>query len=102
MNKPKVIEISPTLFEVMNYSVKLQKRNGRLLLLCSCQNHARFCKENPFCYHKQLVIEYINLKKIRKEIDKLLNFYKEQVEIKSQFDAEVFLDDLNNLKKVCN
>ena len=65
MNKPKVIQISETLFEVLNYSVKLQKRRGRTLLLCSCQNHAKFCLENPFCLHKQLVLEYINTKEIK-------------------------------------
>jgi len=98
MNKPKVIEISPTLFEVLNYSVKLQIKKGRTLLLCSCTNHTKFCNENPFCYHKQLVIEYINLKDIRSKINKLIEFYEGQVNIKSKIDAEVILNDLKGLK----
>ena len=102
MQKPKVKQISETLFEVLGYSVKLQTRRGRTLLLCSCQNHSRFCNENPFCYHKQLVLEYIHLKKIREEINKLIEFYELQKGIKSKFDAEVFLNDLLNLKQICN
>jgi len=100
MNKPKVKQISETLFEVLDYSVKLQKRKGRTLLLCSCTNHAKFCGENPFCYHKQLVIEYINLKEINQKIDNLIKFYEEQSQIKSKFDAEVFLSDLQSMKNL--
>ena len=98
MNKPKVKEISETLFEVLNHSVKLQKRKGRTLLLCSCINHTKFCLENPFCYHKQLVLEYINLKPIKNKINKLIKFYEGQVSIKSKIDAELILNDLKNLK----
>ena len=98
MKKPKVNEISPTLFEVLNHSVKLQTKKGRTLLLCSCTNHTKFCLENPFCYHKQLVIEYINLKDIKNKINKLIKFYEGQKEINMKINAEVILDDLKNLK----
>ena len=98
MNKPKVTEISPTLFKVLNYSVKLQTRKGRTLLLCSCINHTKFCLENPFCYHKQLVIEYINLKEIRSKINKLIEFYERQKEINMQINPDIILNDLRNLK----
>jgi len=99
MKKPKVKEISPTLFEVLGYSVKLQTKKGRTLLLCSCTNHTKFCNENPFCYHKQLVLEYINLKGIREEIDRLITFYKVQKGIKSKIPAEIILDDLERIKR---
>ncbi len=98
MNKPKVKEISPTLFEVLNHSVKLQKRKGRTLLLCTCTNHTKFCLENPFCYHKQLVIEYINLKEIKSKINKLIEFYEGQKEINMQINPDIILNDLNNLQ----
>jgi len=67
MNKPKVTEISSTLFEVLNYSVKIQTKKGRVLLLCSCQNSSYFANNN-FCYHKQLVIEHINTREIKSKI----------------------------------
>ena len=98
MNKPKVNEISPTLFEVLNHSVKLQKRKGRTLLLCTCTNHTKFCLENPFCYHKQLVIEYINLKDIKSKINKLIEFYEGQKGINMQINPDIILNDLKNLQ----
>jgi len=98
MNKPKVIQISTTLFEVLNHSVKLQTRKGRTLLLCTCTNHTKFCLENPFCYHKQVVVEYINLKDIKNKVDKLIKFYEGQKEINMQINPEIILNDLNNLK----
>ena len=98
MNKPKVKQISETLFEVLGHSVKIQIRKGRKLLLCSCQNHTKFCNENPFCFHKELVIEFISTKKLREELNKLIEFYKLQEGIKSKFDAGIFLNDLINLQ----
>lgn len=97
MNEPKVKEISETLFEVLSYSVKIQTKQGRKILLCSCQNSSRFANNN-LCYHKQLVLNHINKKKIRKQINELITFYEAQREIKAKFDADVFLYDLNNLK----
>lgn len=99
MNKPKVKQISETLFEVLSHSVKIQKRSGRTLLLCDCQNHSRFCNENPFCYHKQLVLEHINLQPIKKAIKELTLFWDGQKNIKVE-NAELFLDDLNKLNRI--
>jgi len=96
MNKPKVTEISPTLFEVLNHSVKLQKRRGRLLLLCSCTNSSYFANNN-FCYHKQLVFEYLNLKEIKDKINKLIKFYEGQKEINMDVKPDMILNDLNKL-----
>ena len=98
MNKPKVKQISETLFEVLNHSVKLQKRTGRTLLLCDCQNHTKFCTENPFCLHKRLVLEYINTKEIKNKINKLIEFYEGQKEIKMDIKPEIIINDLKNLK----
>ena len=97
MNKPKVKEISPTLFEVLNNSVKIQTKKGRQILLCSCTNSSRFA-DNNFCFHKRLVLEHLNLKPIKDKINKLIKFYEGQVSIKSKIDAELILNDLNKLK----
>ena len=96
MNKPKVKQISETLFEVLGYSVKLQKRRGRLLLLCSCTNSSYFANNN-FCYHKQLVFKYLNLKEIKDKINKLIKFYEGQKEINMQINPDIILNDLNKL-----
>ncbi len=97
MNKPKVIQISPTLFEVLNNSVKLQVKKGRLILLCSCTNSSRFA-DNNFCFHKKLVIEHLSLKPIKEKINKLIKFYEGQKEINMQINPDIILNDLKNLK----
>jgi len=91
--KHKVTQISETLFEVLGHSVKLQKRKGRTLLLCSCTNSSRFANNN-FCWHKELVLEYLNLKKINQKIDELIKQYS----LKLPINSDVVLNDLRNLK----
>lgn len=100
MNKPKVKEISRTLFEVNGHSVKIQTRRGRKLLLCDCINHTKFCLENPFCWHKELVAEHISKKTTKKELDKLIDQYKIAVEIKGLIEPRTFLNDLKNLRRI--
>ena len=95
--KHKVTQISETLFEVLGHSIKLQKRKGRILLLCSCTNSSYFANNN-FCYHKQLVLEYINTKEIKNKINKLIKFYEGQREIKMNIKPEIIINDLKNLK----
>ena len=102
----RVNKISETLFEVMGYSVKIQIKKGRKLLLCSCQNHARFCNENPFCYHKELVIRYLATENLSRRLDELLNEYKSYLDLniankmKKQEDILVMIiEDLENLRR---
>ena len=100
--KPKVIEISKTLFEIpeLKHSVKIQTKQGRTLLICSCTNDTKFCNESPFCYHKQIVTQYLALKPINEKLDKLINTYSGFANIKAKFDAEVFLGELKKLKRL--
>ena len=100
MNKPKVTEISSTLFEVNGYSVKIQTKPGRRLLLCSCMNHTKFCNENPFCYHKERVLEYIFTKQIREKIDNLIPIYENWVKCDLPINPKLCLNDLKNLKRI--
>ena len=100
MNKPKVTEISPTLFEVLGHSVKIQTRKGRKLLLCDCINHTKFCLENPFCYHKELVVEHILKKPIKERLDKSIKEYENYSKLKLNVSAEAMLNDLKNLRRV--
>ena len=98
MNKPKVTEITPTLFKVLGYSVKIQTRRGRKLLLCSCINHQKFCLENPFCYHKELVVEHILTQPIKKRLDKLIELYENWCEMKLPQNPKLMLSDLKSLR----
>ena len=100
MQKPKVTEISPTLFEVLGHSIKIQTKKGRKLLICDCFNDTKFCNESPFCRHKELVVGYILKKPTKEKLDKLIKFYEGQVEIKSNINAEIILNDLNELRRI--
>ena len=100
MQKPKVTEISSILFEVLGHSVKIQTKKGRKLLLCDCLNHTKFCLENPFCYHKELVVEHILKEEIRKKLDKLIGEYENYSKLKLNVSPEAMLNDLKNLRRV--
>lgn len=51
--------------QVKDKLVALKRKPGRVLDSCSCQNHARFCKENPRCAHKMAAITFIVMKRIK-------------------------------------
>ena len=99
-NKPKVIQLSENCFQVLNHSIIFKNKPGRRLLLCSCMNHTKFCNENPFCYHKERVLEYIFTKQIREKIDNLIPVYENWVKCNLPINPELCLNDLKNLKRI--
>ena len=99
MNKPKVTEISGTLFEVLGHSVKIQTRKGRKLIICDCDN-ASYFGHNQFCYHKELVIEHILTKPLKDKLDKLIEVYQNWCNLKLPQNPELMLDDLKNLRRI--
>ena len=100
MNKPKVIEISKRMWKIpqLGHLVTLQIKKGRRIWTCNCQNHARFCVENSWCYDKELVNEYIVKKPILEHLDRLIKFYEGQKEINMQIKPEIIINDLKSLK----
>ena len=97
MNKPKVTEISNRMFEVLEHNIIFQKKKGRTIILCSCQNSTKFI-DNNFCYHKQLVLEYIYTSKLKNKINQLIEFYKLNKD--KEFSSHLFLNELNKLKRI--
>ena len=85
---------------MLNHSVKIQTRKGRRLLLCDCKNHTKFCLENPFCYHKELVIEHIFKKPIKEKLDKLISVYENWCRMKLPQNPELMLNDLKDLQRM--
>lgn len=96
----KVKQITPTIFEVMNHSVKIQTKKGRCLLICSCHNDTRFCLESPICSHKLAVIIYLVNKNLNKNIDKLISDYTKYKDCDLVPSVDLFLSELNNLKNI--
>ena len=99
MNKPKVTEISETLFEVGGHSVKIQTKRGGRLLICDCDNASLF-DHNQFCSHKELVMGYRFKKPVKQAVDKLIKDYEGFLHIKGKLEPYAFVNDLKNLKRL--
>ena len=53
------------IIQVGEHQVIMTKKDGRTLDSCSCQNHAKFCKENPRCSHKLAVATYMVMRRVK-------------------------------------
>ncbi len=40
------------LIDVDEKIVRIFNKQGRTLVSCTCENHVKFCKEQPLCKHK--------------------------------------------------
>jgi len=63
----KVIGVVPDkiTIQVGKEIVTFFKRPGRVMDSCSCENHSRFCNENPRCVHKLAASTYIIMRRIK-------------------------------------
>ncbi|MFA6073932.1 MAG: hypothetical protein WC758_07495 [Candidatus Woesearchaeota archaeon] len=95
----KVVQISKTMFNVEDHSVKLQKRNGATLLICDCLNEVYNSNSPAFCLHKFAVITYLANRDFIERLDKLIEQYKLFSKQKLNVSQECFIDDLNSIKE---
>jgi len=51
--------------QVGDHLVVLTKKAGRVLDSCSCENHSRFCVENPRCSHKMAAETYLIMRRVK-------------------------------------
>ena len=51
--------------QVKEHLVTFKKMPGRVMDSCSCQNHSRFCKENPRCAHKLAAATFIVMRRLK-------------------------------------
>jgi len=69
INKGKVEIIGYNQYSIKvgvgDHLVTFQKKAGRVEDSCSCQNHARFCKENPRCSHKLAAATFIVMRRLK-------------------------------------
>jgi hypothetical protein len=93
----KVKQISETLFEVEGHSVKIQKKSGRSLILCDCEN-ASFFADNQLCVHKISMIAYLINKDVLKGLDKLISDYEGYEKNKLKVSQECFINDLKDIR----
>lgn len=97
--KPKVNQLTENSFEVNGHHVMITKKKGRVLLLCSCSNSARFA-DNNFCWGKELVLEYLFKKPIKDKLDKLIKLYSDTHNLGLKISQEGFIDDLNSIRRI--
>lgn len=93
----QIKQISPTLFEVLEHSVKIQTKKGRTLLICSCFNSGLFGHDN-FCLHKCSVLVYLINNNFLGRINKLIEEYKTYKELKLPVNIDLMISDLNDIK----
>lgn len=98
----KVEEIqdsSGTHYLVEGQRVKIQVKKGRTLLICDCINDTKFCNESPFCIHKLAAIVFMSQRKLLEQIDAMIENYKTWKALKMEPKFNLFIDDLENLRK---
>lgn len=96
----QVEAISDTLFKVGSHSVKIQRKPGRTLMICDCQNHTTFCNESPLCSHKIAVIVYMSDLQFNKRITKLIDEYENYLNLKLPVSIETMIQDLKDIKNL--
>jgi len=95
----QVKKISEGLWEIGKNSVSLKVSAGREILFCSCMNTSIFGDIN-LCYHKIAVLLFEADEEFYKKIDKLLEDYKKIKDLKLKMDADIVINDLENLRRV--
>ncbi len=53
------------IIQVKDHIVIWEKRKGRTVDSCDCENHSRFCVENPRCSHKIAASTFLAMKKVK-------------------------------------
>jgi hypothetical protein len=95
-----VISINDKVFEIEDHKVSIKKRPGRCLINCTCTNHTMWNNSNAMCYHILAVILYLADNKFYDKIDKLLLDYKNIQNLKLKMDADIVINDLQNLRRI--
>lgn len=58
-------DLDKIVIQVKDKVVIWTRKPGRLLDSCSCENHSKFCIENPRCSHKIAVSTYLCMKGVK-------------------------------------
>lgn len=51
--------------QVKDHIVIWKRKNGRTVDSCDCENHSRYCIENPRCSHKLAASTFLVMKKVK-------------------------------------
>lgn len=93
----KIVKISNTLFQVDENSIKIQRKKGRTIYLCDCENSSLFA-DNNFCSHKFALITYLSNNDFLQRLQDLISQYENFKNIKANVSIDFFLNDLNDIR----
>ena len=95
--------ISDRMMDVESKNVHKVVKKGRSLILCSCQNHARFCDSPAMCRHKLFFLLFPLFEHYDKKIEELINILKinKTLSEKNRLDFNgiiMLLEDMRRIK----
>ncbi len=94
--------ISERMIEVENETVQKVVKKGRSLILCSCQNHSRFCNSPAMCRHKLFFYLFPLFEHYDKKIKELIDFLKinKTLPEKNRLDVDGIIMQLEDLRRI--
>lgn len=93
---------SETNIDVESENVKKVIKKGRSLILCSCQNHSRFCNSPAMCRHKLFFLLFPLFEHYDKKIKELIDFLKinKTLSKKNRLNTDEIIMQLEDLRRV--
>ncbi|HEY0090086.1 MAG TPA: hypothetical protein VGB37_14665 [Candidatus Lokiarchaeia archaeon] len=77
-------------------------KKGRVLILCSCQNHSKFCNSPAMCRHKLFFLVFPLFENYDKKLKEFISFLKinKNLSEKSKLNMDEIITQLEELRKV--
>jgi len=94
--------ISERMIEVESENVHKVIKKGRSLILCSCQNHSRFCNSPAMCRHKLFFLLFPLFEHYDKKIKELIDFLNinKTLPKKNRLDVDGIIMQLDDLRRI--
>jgi len=94
--------ISERMIEVELENVHKVVKKGRSLILCSCQNHSKFCGSPAMCRHKLFFLLFPSFEHYDKKIKELIDFLNinKNLPKKNRLDINGIIMLLEDLRRV--
>lgn len=94
--------ISDRNMDVESENIQKVIKKGRSLILCSCQNHSRFCNSPAMCRHKLFFLLFPLFQHYDNKIKALIDFLKinKTLSEKNIVDIDGIIMQLEDLRRV--
>jgi len=94
--------ISDRNMDVESENVQKVVKKGRSLILCSCQNHSKFCNSPAMCRHKLFFLLFPLFEHYDKKIKEFIDFLKlnKNLPEKDRLDFDGIIMQLEDLRRI--